>query len=263
MPNIVRLYDFQPGNTIQSSQIDDEFNQLVSTINSLPDKNGVVQTNLNADLLDGFHIGVAGGEQTVPLCDADVIQVALNADLLDGQHAADIAAAAFDVGTKIPFYQALAPGGWSIVAAPTDHILGWKTGQAGGTIVANSWTLSGTTVNGTTLTESQIPSHWHDLQNHTHNLANHTHSDGSYVIDYDTTLVSSGSTPVVAHNTVGAPDESKSVSGTSGTPSTNTSGGPSVNFTGNKGGDGSHTHTLTQAGTWRPPIAYIIICSKD
>jgi hypothetical protein len=261
MPNIIRLFDFQAGTTIQSSQVDDEFNQLISTINSLPDKNGVVQTNLNADLVDGFHVAAAGGEQAIPICDADVIQVAFNADLLDGQHAADIAAAAFDVGTKLLFYQATIPGGWNLVAAPTDHVLGWKTGQAGGTTIANSWTIGGYTVNSYTLLEADIPAHWHDLQNHTHSLSSHTHGPGTFVIKYLATTVQSGS-GAGGISKVAFSGSTEGVTGVSDTPSNNTSGTPSANFTGNKGGGGGHTHGLTNAGTWRPPTAYIIIGSK-
>lgn len=265
MPAISRLFDFQAGTTIQSSQIDDEFNQLISTINALPDKNGVLQTNLNADLLDGFHAAAAGGDQKIPICDADVLQVALNADLLDGLHASDISSAAFAVGTKLPFYQANVPGGWDLVAAPTDHVFSWKSGAVGGTNVANSWTISGISVAAHTLLEAEIPAHWHDLQNHTHDLASHTHGAGTFEVGLDVGLLSNGTGTSIGYTTdnhTSPYGTTPNVIGTSGAPSVNTSGLPSANFTGNKGGGGSHTHNLTSGGTWRPPQAYFIIGSK-
>lgn len=282
MPAINRLYDFQPGAVILSSQIDEEFNQLVVTVNTLPDADGTLQTDLNADLLDGFHASAVGGTDTIPVCNED-LQVGLNADLLDGLNASDISSAAFDEGTKLLFYQASPPGGWTLVAAPTDHVLGWKSGATGGTNVANSWTISGITltINGTALTIAQLPAHTHAVGNHTHNmehthdLSNHTHE----VSLHNTGLVLQYLVFASAGNNLGFN------AGTAGVfvgnpapvisdvPSNNNTGDASVSETALGGADNTttvgsgttHTHTGTASsdGVWRPPISYIIIASKD
>lgn len=277
MPNISRLFDFQPGQTALSAQVDAEFNQLISTINGLPDKDGTLQTNLNADLLDGFHASNTGGTNKIPVCVTGNIQVNLNADLLDGQHASDIAAAAFDIGTKILFYQAAAPSGWTIVAAPTDHVLRWKTGAVGGTTEANSWTITGftTTVANHTLVINELPAHWHDLGGHTHNMGSHTHSIAhtheavdmisGVAINYVVQVTAGGTFGVAAGGThIGSTDVGPASTSTSGVPSTNNTSAASGN-TGNAGSDVGHNHTATttESGVWRPPTAYIIIASKD
>jgi hypothetical protein len=262
MPAISRLYDFQAGDIILSSQVDNELNQLINTVNSLPDKDGNLQINLNADLLDGKHMSSAGGNDTIPLCDATTIQVQLNADLLDGQHASDIAAAAFDVGTKIPFYQASPPSGWDEATKPTDHVLGWKTGQAGGTKIANSWTVGGLTVtiNGHSLTIAELASHTHGLNNHSHSLQNHTHDINwagapSVLSDFADNNADGATVPILSPSGTGNND--------TGVPSvTNT--GNSVGNTASNGSGSPHNHTgsVSQDGSWRPPTAYVIIGVK-
>lgn len=278
---ISRLYDFQPNTTIVSSQVDDEFNQLVSTINDLPEKDGTLQSNLNADLLDGFHASNSGGTNTVPVCVSGTIQTNLNADLLDGQHASDIAAAAFDVGTKMLFYQASPPSGWTEVSKPTDHVLGWKSGQAGGTTVANDWELTGFTfgVGSHTLTLAELPNHAHGLGGHTHDMGNHTHTVGDHYHTHDNALIlrvvtqspssATGSITLSSGGDNRWQNSNFSTLGNvtdfpTGAPSTNTTGSASGSTTG-AGSDNSHTHTFTDShdSSWRPPTAYIIIASKD
>lgn len=271
MPSISRLYDFQAGTVIQSGQVDGEFNQLISTVNALPDKDGTLQTNLNADQVDSFHASATGGDQTIPICDADVLQVDLNADLLDGQHASDIAASAFDVGTKMLFYNSSPPGGWSVVTAPTDHVLRWKSGATGGTTEANTWVHSGYTItcDNHGLTVAEMPPHTHTMGNHTHTMGNHTHEGASHEhgIAHNLFNAAAGGTSVLASVIAGTGGtDTETVSpGTSSAPSTNTTSGPSTNATGSQGAGASHNHGMTynHDGTWRPPTAYFIVANKD
>lgn len=55
-----------------------------NALGNVPVSNGTVNTNLNADLLDGYHAGNASGQ--VPVSNGTV-NTNLNADLLDGYHA--------------------------------------------------------------------------------------------------------------------------------------------------------------------------------
>lgn len=214
---LVRLHDFQAGDPILDSEVDDEFNNILTEVNLLPEKNSTLQTNLNADLLDGLH-------------------------------AVDISAAAFPAGTKLLFYQAAPPSGWTLVAAPTDHILTWKSGATGGTNAANSWTISGlsVTVNGHAISVAELPSHTHNI-NHGHSLggpATNVLRDVSPVGSFGPDLTTGADTfTAVTTLTVDAFAGSSAATG-SGT---------------------THTHTgsASQNGTWRPPAAYVIIASKD
>lgn len=67
MADIARLYDFEPSTTIKSSEVDDELNQIVTTINDLDDDNisasaEIAQSKISntirvidADKVDGFN----------------------------------------------------------------------------------------------------------------------------------------------------------------------------------------------------------------
>ncbi|MBI4397419.1 MAG: hypothetical protein HY548_10005, partial [Elusimicrobia bacterium] len=76
-------------------------------------------------------------------------------------------------GTKMVFYQASAPTGWTAVAA-NDKFLrvvtaGGSGGSTGGTVAASTSLAHSHTVDG----------HTHDMGNHTHPGPSHTHSIGS------------------------------------------------------------------------------------
>ena len=274
MPSLVRLYDFTAGTTIQSSQVDDELNAIITAINLLPDKDGTVQTNLNADMVDGFHADAAGGDQNIPVCDvAVVLQVDLNADMLDGYHATDLIAAAFDVGTKMVFYQAAPPGGWTIESAPADHVFAWKSGATGGTTAANTWSLTGftTTVNNHALSIAEMAihnhqiSHNHDLSAHTHTLADHDHPLNVVFFMSFVDCVAGAGESVLGKTGSSVYDVDTNTSNPPGGP-------PSVDltdtFTGNSSNKGSgtghnHTASTSHGGSWRPPSAYFIVASKD
>lgn len=65
-------------------------------------------------------------------------------------------------GTRMVFYQASAPTGWTKVVTVSDRVLRVTSGVGGGS--GGSWTISGLTVQGHTLSLSQIPSHTHSLK---------------------------------------------------------------------------------------------------
>lgn len=57
--------------------------------------------------------------------------------------------------TRMLFVQAAAPTGWTQVAANNDVVLRHVSGTGAGT--GGSWTISGVSVNGTSLTKAQLP----------------------------------------------------------------------------------------------------------
>lgn len=65
----------------------------------------------------------------------------------------------FPAGTKLPFYQAAAPTGWTQDTAVNDQVLRVVSGTGGG--AGGSWTISGLTVAGHQLVPSEMPSHYH------------------------------------------------------------------------------------------------------
>jgi hypothetical protein len=112
---MVRLYDFTPGTTIQSGQVDDEFNQIVNTFNGtrldtvLLKSASAGDATLSVDNTGGgkvaeFRVGgvakarvTASGQiestlatGTAPLVVASTTAVSnLNADMVDGKHSTD------------------------------------------------------------------------------------------------------------------------------------------------------------------------------
>lgn len=64
-----------------------------------------------------------------------------------------------DIGTKTLFYQAAAPTGWTQDASVNDRVLRVVSGSGGGT--GGSWTISGISVDGHTLSIGEIPAHTH------------------------------------------------------------------------------------------------------
>lgn len=65
-------------------------------------------------------------------------------------------------GTKMLFFQASAPTGWTQDTSQNDRVLRVVSGAGGGT--GGSWTLSGITVADHTLTVDEIPAHDHGLE---------------------------------------------------------------------------------------------------
>jgi hypothetical protein len=65
----------------------------------------------------------------------------------------------FAAGTKVVFYQASAPTGYTQDTSITDRVLRVVSTAGGGT--GGSWTISGISVNDHTLSQSRIPAHTH------------------------------------------------------------------------------------------------------
>ena len=151
------------------------------------------------------------------------------------------------VGTKMVFYQAAAPTGWTLVTGIADKFLRIVSGGGGST--------GGTMAASTDLTHSHTMAHTHDLANHTHVSPNHEHlfyssgysGDTGFYYDIAENVAFFSDTPgsVIRGITAGATNlplyhskTQNSGSGTTGNPSSNTSGGSSASntatqFTGN------------------------------
>jgi hypothetical protein len=67
--------------------------------------------------------------------------------------------AGFPAGTKMVFFQAAAPSGWTKDVTHNDKMLRVVSGSGGGS--GGNWTISGLTVGGTALTIAQMPAHTH------------------------------------------------------------------------------------------------------
>jgi hypothetical protein len=159
----------------------------------------------------------------------------------------------FPSGTKMVFYQASAPTGWTQDTANNDKALRVVSGSGGGTGgsmgLSVQWThnhtVSGTT-DAHTLTTSQIPAHGHPVY-YSRESGGGKDSTGAIAID--------GSAPLETHTA------------NSGSPNT-VNGTLSTNAVGGTGGGGSHTHTIPTiiATTTAAPVPHyidVIVCSKD
>ena len=160
-------------------------------------------------------------------------------------------------GTRMIFYQASAPTGWTKVTTVNDRVLRVVSGDGGGT--GGNWQISGITVDGHTLTINEIPGH--------------THGKGTLVTSTGgshTHLLQWGSAGEIQQSSPGP------AAGTSATDRLFTEGARNVRTasagnhshslsgeTGSTGGGGSHSHSLTIGNRWRPAYADVIICSKD
>lgn len=128
-------------------------------------------------------------------------------------------------GTRLLLGNASLPTGWAIVSGLADKTILTTSTVSEIDDVSGSWTISGltasTTVNGTTLTEAQIPSHSHSAA----------------AIGGSPAFVISGSGGVFASPGAG-------------------SDWLTTSLTTSTGGGGSHTHTasttVSSAGSWRP-----------
>jgi hypothetical protein len=76
-----------------------------------------------------------------------------------------------EAGTRMVFYQASAPTGWTAVGSLNDRVLRVNNSTAGNT--SGSWTVSGFTVAGHSLTTAQLPAHNHTAS--TNNTGSHNH----------------------------------------------------------------------------------------
>ncbi len=180
-------------------------------------------------------------------------------------------------GTVMPFYQAAAPTGWTIVNGLNSYVLRVDAVN-GGTSANPSGSDIGDTVS---LAHSHtVASHTHDLANHTHTMGNHTHSTPNHQHQIESTgvsgqanlvstfvgsLDSDGGALIAGPTSVGGINyrhhtnrTENSGSGTSGVPSTNTTGTPSSNTSG-----ATAPSTDSQLTNITFKIANVILCSKN
>ena len=165
--------------------------------------------------------------------------IARNAPIIiysDGTNVRLAASSPIPAGTNMLFYQAAAPTGWTQVTTVNDRALRIvsSTGAGtGGTTAFSTYFSGSSTVGSTTLTEAQMPSHTHSVNDPSHN-----HGVREY----------SGLTG-------GTPGINSPISGSAGGGTGYAYTGISINYTG--GGNG-HTHTI-------PSLQYadVIICSKN
>lgn len=149
--------------------------------------------------------------------------------------AAALAGSTFPVGTILPFYNAAAPPGWTIVSVPTSHMLvvGSVAGGSSGGVDSP-------------LVNNKVSSHTHTAGSGT------TSSDGDHAHTF------SPSNQLVAASVVGAGN----ISGGAGFVEVE-----SVTLS----TTGAHTHTIsgvtiaanTGAADWTPLYLGLILCSKD
>lgn len=128
----------------------------------------------------------------------------------------------FAAGTKIVFAQAAAPTGWVIDATHNDRVLRVNSTVGAGT--GGSWTISGVTTQGHTLTTSEIPTHAHQIELRTAGLGGPATAVGR------------------------APDGAAETIGT----------------TASAGSGASHDHgAVVSDAVWRPAYLDTIVCTKS
>lgn len=182
-------------------------------------------------------------------------------------------------GTKLVFYQASAPTGWTQDVAVNDQVLKVVSGTGGGT--GGSWTISGVTVDNHTLTVSQMPAHDHGGSSGstapgTNTTGSHGHtgsanSAGAHTHSYSRpfeTALSGGGTPAVWRATLTSVNTGSAGAHTHSL-SINSNGSHShtvdshIHSISSQGGGTAHNHGVTADGTWRPSHIDVIVAEKD
>lgn len=145
-------------------------------------------------------------------------------------------------GTKMYFYQNLAPTGWTIDSGPADSLLAVKGGaqayNSTGGQVLGTWTPTGHTHTG--------PSHTHTMNTHTHTGPSHTHTGPSHTHTGGSHTLTIAEMPAHHHHSDGRyqTQQALNTSIVAGNPN-----GTSIDIpTDDTGGGGSHSHGATSAG---------------
>jgi len=171
-------------------------------------------------------------------------------------------------GSRMLFYQASAPSGWSQITSVNDRVIRVVSTSGGGT--GGSWTISGLSVLDHVLTVNEMPGHSHTMGS----AGSHSHS-GSTDTDTATGTIYND---VHSSNSSGVFTDIGGGNGSSGAPGTGNrvdfnhshSHSLSINSAGSHthginstGGGEAHGHGLSADGDWRPSYADVIVCQKD
>lgn len=164
--------------------------------------------------------------------------------------------------THMVFIQAAVPAGWTLVTTNKDRIPFFtdntgvaSPGQETGGTQGGTWTISSITIDGTELTQAQMPRHSHYVLRR---ASGKDFGDG----DWDSGTQSGGSVQIKGGNV-----------STSAFPldtfATRASGGllgkdaADLTLSQADATGVSHTHTTTVAATWRPNYVSVLECTKD
>ena len=163
------------------------------------------------------------------IVNADVADVAASKltgalPAIDGSALTNLPASGMPTGTKVAFFQASAPTGWTQDTTNTDAILRVVSGTGGGTggTAAVSSPTHSLSAGSHTLTTAEMPSHNHMIMS----IYSGVHNVNSY--------------PTVGGWNIGTVGQ----------------------WTESTGGGGSHSHSLSGAIT-TPKYVDMIVCSKD
>ncbi|MBI5788780.1 MAG: hypothetical protein HZA78_08010 [Candidatus Schekmanbacteria bacterium] len=152
----------------------------------------------------------------------------------------------FPIGTRMIFYQATVPTGWVQVTGINDRVLRFVDGVGGG--ISGSWIISG-------LSSQAAGEHWHATGDHTltvNEMPSHKHDNASLnEMGFDNGGVGWPARVTFDDGPPWANDVRSNAT-------TYTGGGVPHNH-GNTGSAGSHSHTLSHDGNWRPAYANCVV----
>lgn len=176
-------------------------------------------------------------------------------------------------GSRMVFYQANAPTGWSQVTSINDRVLRVVSGDGGTT--GGSWSISGISVSGHALSVSEIPSHNHSMDSagsHSHTGSTSTTGKHRHDIGFSDYAGSHyGETSVGTNNKEAGWGSAPRDSGSARTNYTGdhshslsiNSDGDHTHTINNTGGNNSHSHGISHDGNWRPSYADVIVCERN
>lgn len=198
---------------------------------------GILESN---DSTQDGRLNSIEGEQTTQngrLASIESEQITQNnrLDSLEG-------AQSFPTGTRMLFRQASVPSGWTLVADMDDRVIRNRSGTGGGS--GGSWTVSGLSAAGVSITAAQMPAH-------THTGPSHFHAAGNLV--YSGSASGSGASGRAA-TTSGVEDATPPITGNTAAAGTGA--------TGSAGSNATHTHALSSNASWRPLYVDVVTGTK-
>lgn len=177
----------------------------------------------------------------------------LDSDKLDGQHGSYYNDT--PNGTSMIFVESSTPTGWTFNASGNDRVFMRTSTLGEGGTTGGNWTISGLTVQGHTLTVSQMPSHSHSDNFSIAGAGNHTHG-----VQITSGLDTFPGTPGLFRGPCNP------ISTSNAYVTENSAGSHSHTLNGHvssNGGGGSHNHGITHNGNWRPRYQKVIVCTRS